>query len=525
MTLAPDNPLLAEPFDDHPDLAGIADLLEAAAAKLEPPPPGPKRARWLATARPNQLPPYAEKTSAGRDWFVWLLLAGRGFGKTRSVAEHTAQFARDNAGAQCAIIGRTDAEARRVMLNGPSGLKSVLEKDEIRRISEIVGNTQVHLVNGSVIYVVGASSPDALRGLNLDMAACDELASWKQQNVLWDEVLMPAVRRGVRPHIVVSTTPKPTALIRRLVADDTTYVTKGSTFDNEAHLAPAFIEQMRRKYDGTRAGRQELYAEILSDVPGALLNRNQLDAGRVEAVPPPGLREVVIGMDPSDGTEESDEQAFTVAGLGWDHELYVTESWGGRESPVAYVRRVLTLAHELGATVIVEKNHGGRYLTATIDQVQRDLGYVVPYRTVNASQSKRTRAEPVGALFEQGKAHLVGVHADLEDQFCTWIGDGSPDRLDATVWALTHFLRHTLKPEETGMDELPEGVYAYGTGPKKPGANKVRREDLTEPWGHNTDPDLPEHGPRVRADGSIDADELEAYLEARDDDGVFGWSA
>lgn len=506
---------LLEPVQLDP--AEVDDAFAAlVATNFEPPKPGPKRAAWIASSRPEQHAPFHLD-----GWFVWLALAGRGWGKTRTAAEHVAQWAREHAGAQIAMIGRTDNEARRVLLNGPSGLKSVLEDGEVRRISEVAGNTQVHFVNGSVVYVVGASSPDSLRGLNLDLAVCDELASWKSQNVIWSEVLMPAVRRGPRPHIVVTTTPKPTKLIRELVEDDTTHLTRGSTFDNADNLADAFIEQMRKKFDGTRSGRQELYAEVLGDMPGALLTRAEIEACRVDYVPDPGLRSVVVALDPSDGDEESDEQAIAVVGLGWDHDIYVTEVHGGRQTPTAYIRQALELAHELGAVIVVEKNHGGKYLTATIDQVMRDLDYVVPYVTVNASQSKRTRAEPVGALFEQGKAHLVGVHADTEDQLATWTGqpgEGSPDRLDAVVWGVSYFLSHTLGPEDADA-----GVHGYQHGKN---AGTVRRGDTNQLDASSPDAiaRLASVNPSARQNGY----DLDTYLDAygsttEDDEGVYGY--
>lgn len=445
--------------------------------------PGARRKVWLATARPEQLPPVDHLW-----WYVWMILAGRGWGKTRTGSEHVAQFARDTPGAQIAVIGRTDAEARRILLNGPSGLLSVLEPSEIARKVESPGDTRLYLTNGSVIYVVGAESFDALRGTNLHMAWCDELAAWRHQNVLWNEVLLPAVRIGDWPHIIVTTTPRATKLIRELVDADDTYLVRGSTFDNAANLAARFIQKMRAKFEGTRAGRQELYAELLDDVPGALLTRAQLEKHRVEEVPHPGLREVVVALDPSDGDEESDQQAITVAGLGWDHYLYVTHSEGMRVSPVEFVRRGLELAHDHGGTLVVERNHGGKYLTATIDQVMRDLGYVVPYRTVYASEGKRTRAEPVAALFEQGRARLVGVHADLEDQLTSWTGaagEASPDILDSTVWALSVFLGRIFDAEEPAAHEYAAAAPAPTTEhtTQRPGYGYAQREGIPHGQG------------------------------------------
>lgn len=446
----------------------VPSVFRSVAAKLRPKPPGPRRVAWLATARPEQLAPPEFW------WFVWFILAGRGWGKTRTGSEHVAQFARENPGAEIGVIGRTDAEARRLLLNGPSGLLSVLEPDEIARKRESTGDTQVVLTNGTTIYFAGAESPDALRGLNLWMVWCDELAAWRYQQYIWDEVLEPAVRIGPHPHIIVTTTPKPTKLVRTLLKDDQTHVTRGSTFDNVKNLAASFIARMKRKI-GTRAGRQELYAEILDDVPGALLTRAALDNSRVPMLPrgavqtwhddnpAKGLRQRIVALDPSDGTADGDEAAIAVIGLGWDHELYVMDTQGHRDGVTAYLRTAVKLAVELEATIVVEKNHGGAYLIETLNQIMRDEDVIVPVIVVRASDGKRTRAEPVAALFEQNRLHMVGEQVDVEDQLTSWTGapgEKSPDRLDALVWGATHFLRHTLEPESEGDD----GVYAYEGG-------------------------------------------------------------
>lgn len=453
----------------------VPSAFTLAAARLRPRGPGRRRGKWLAEARPNQLPP------DGLWWFVWFILAGRGWGKTRTGAEHVVEFARENPGAEIGVIGRTDAEARRILLNGPSGILKAVDEGDLdlskgagKGYVETPGDSKVWFANGSLIYVVGSNSPDALRGLNLWCAWADELAAWRYQQVLWDEVLEPAVRIGPHPHILVTTTPRPTKLIRGLLKDEDTAVVRGNTFENAKNLAKSFLKRMKRK-EGTRAGRQELYAEILEDVPGALLSRAVLDAGRVDMLtrgaapdwndddPVKGLREVVLALDPSDGGEESDEEAWAEVGLGWDHELYVTDSGGMREGTTAFLRMAVKRAHEIGATIIVEKNHGGKYLVETLKQIMRDEDVIVPFKVVRASDGKRTRAEPIAPLFEQKHAHMVGEHPDLEDQLTSWTGrpgERSPDRLDALVWAMTHFLGHSLAPP--GEDGDPD-VYAYDT--------------------------------------------------------------
>jgi predicted phage terminase large subunit-like protein len=423
-------------------------------------------------------------------WFVWFILAGRGFGKTRSGAEHVVQFCRDNPGAEVGVIGRTDAEARRILLRGPSGLLACVDTGELdpqfgagKGYVEAPGDSKLRFGNGAVIYVTGANSPDALRGLNLWAAWCDELASWRYQRLIWDEVLEPAVRIGPHPHILVTTTPKPTKLIRTLLKDEDTVVVRGSTFENAANLAKSFIRRMRRKYEGTRTGRQELYAEVLDDVPGALVTRAQLDASRVEPLfledgtltLPPGAkleelyRRAVVALDPADGTEEGDEQAIALVGLGYDHELYIEHTDGMRASPEEYLGTAVDLAVEHQATIVVEKNHGGRYLIATLDQVMRQKGVTVPVKVVTASDGKRTRAEPIVPLFTRNKLHFVGSHPEVEDQLCSWIGaagEKSPDRMDAVVWGVTDFLRESLAPPD---DDAGDGAYTYAQKAEKGG--------------------------------------------------------
>lgn len=474
-------------------LSSVPSVFMLAADKIRPAPVTGKRLSWLTTARKTQLPP------PGTDWDVWFMLAGRGFGKTRTGAEHVVQFCRDNPGAEVAVIGRTDAEARRILLRGPSGLLSVLEPGELhpsfgagKGYVDSPGDTRMVFANGATVYIVGANSPDALRGLNLWMAWCDELASWRYQQVLWDEVLDPAVRIGPHPHILVTTTPRPTKLIRSLLREDTTRVVRGSTFDNARNLADKFLRRMKRKYDvdefgraRTRAGRQELNAEVLDDVPGALTTQSVLDASRREWTwdddlgrldPPRGIkidglyREAVMALDPSDGNEDGDEQAWSLVGLGWDNDLYVEETGGMRVGPTEFLGMAVDKAQANGATIVVEKNHGGRYLVATLEQVMKEKGVIVPVRVVVASDGKRTRAEPIVPLFERDKLHLVGSHMGegedegVEEQLTSWLGkpgEKSPDRLDALVWGVSHFLRHSLG---STADDDDAGAYAYDDG-------------------------------------------------------------
>lgn len=407
-----------------------------------------KRAAWLARARPKQLTPDG-------NWFAWLLLTGRGWGKTDTGAEDMADYGRNHPGAQMAIVGRTDREARRVCVEGPTGLLAALDRSEVATYNRSTGDTYIRLTNGAVYYVASADVPDSLLGLNLDRAWCDELAAWRRPEA-WDRALLPALRRGDNPQVVVTTTPRPTPLVRELLASPTTHVTRGTTMENAANLPDGFIDELSRRLP-RRLFLQEVHGELLDDTPGALWQRGLLDEKRVDQLPyPHTLRDPVVGVDPSDANGEGDEFGIAVAGLGWDHELYVVESLGVQDGPVESLRTAVRMAREHSARIVLEKNHGGAYLTATLEQVLREEGVRVPYQVVTASDGKRARAEPVAALYEQGRVHHVGVFAELEDQQCSWTGSGkSPDRLDAAVWALSQFLGYSLAPPEYGPPVVP----------------------------------------------------------------------
>lgn len=455
-SLLVDSPLVADTLGDPsgipPDaFTAAADLWERADGL------GGNRKSWLDTRRDNQTPPDG-------DWFVWLIMAGRGFGKTRTGAEEVVEQCRTVPGSDVVVMGRTDAETRRVCMEGRSGIKGVVDLKDLEGGSwktayrGTPGDALLRFANGSTVRVASSSGAEAVRGLNLSLLWVDELASWRRQEDIWDEILMPAVRLGLHPRIIATTTPRPTKLIRRLFTEADTAVTKGSTWDNEANLSPKFISSMHKRYDGTRAGRQELEGELLGDVDGAVWKRSWIEDARVLDFPEAArmvdaegvlrLRRVVVAGDPSDGTESGDEQGIAAVGLGYDHELYVFESDGLRDvEVVGFVRYLIELTAEHKGELVVEKNHGGAYLVQTIRQALRDDGRVIPWRMVVASDSKRTRAEPVAMLYEQGRVHHVGIHADLEDQMATFTGkpkEKSPDRMDALVWALSQFAEDPL---------------------------------------------------------------------------------
>lgn len=384
------------------------------------------RAAWRLTARPQQLTPDG-------DWFAWLLLAGRGFGKTRTGAEDQAKYAIEHPGARIAVVAPTYADARDTCVEGDSGLEAVLTRYGVldqwnRSLGELT------LTNGSRFKLFSAEEPDRLRGPQHHRAWCEELAAWERPET-WDQLLF-GLRLGSRPQVVITTTPRPTPLVRGLLKRDDVIVTRGSTFDNEANLAPSALAQLRDRYEGTRLGRQELFAEILDDVEGALWTSAQLERLRVPEAPE--LTRVVVAIDPAvTAADDSDETGIVIAGLGVDGHVYVLDDRSTRDSPQRWMARALAAYDEHHADrLVAETNNGGDLIEA---MVRSQAGSRVAYRKVTASRGKRTRAEPVAALYEQGRVHHVGGLPQLEDQLCSWTPDSgsSPDRLDALVWAVT----------------------------------------------------------------------------------------
>jgi predicted phage terminase large subunit-like protein len=381
--------------------------------------------RW--TPRPEQVPPPG-------DWRVWLIMAGRGWGKTRTGAEWTIESARDFPLTN--IIGATVDDARDIMIEGESGILACAPPDfRPRYLSQ---KRQLQWPNGAKSLVFTADEPERLRGKQHMRLWMDEAAAWRRPEA-YDQAML-GLRLGRDPRAVVTTTPKPVRLIRELRAAPTTHITRGSSYENRANLAPAFFEQIIVKYEGTRLGRQELLGEYLDDVPGALWTRAMFDA----RTPAPDLRRVVVAVDPAvTATEESDETGIVVAGLGVDGRGYVLADRSCRLGPDGWARRAWAAFDEFGADrIIYESNQGGDLVRHTLQTV-RNNGSV---HGVHASRGKRTRAEPVAALYEQGRVTHTTALDELEDQLCGWTPESgdSPDRMDALVWALTSLMVQTV---------------------------------------------------------------------------------
>ena len=403
-------------------------------SKLDPKVQAALKWYWPFWARPDQLEPKG-------DWITWLILAGRGFGKTRCGAEWVRQKAKDHPGCRIALVAETAADARKVMVEGESGILSISPPDFMPNYSP--ANRQITWPNGSVAFTYNATQPDQLRGPQHHFAWSDEIAKWDQMQDSWDQ-LQFGLRLGDDPRQVVTTTPRPLPLIRKLVADADTYVTRGSTRDNAANLAAPFLKQIEERYGGTRLGRQELEGEILDDIPGALWTRASIDDHR-RTERPDGMGRIVVAVDPAASSgEHSDETGIVGAGISKDSDGvtrgYVLADRSTRGTPEEWARAAVTLYRELEADrIIAEKNNGGEMVEAVIRAIDRN----VPVTLVHASRGKYVRAEPISALYEQGRVHHVGIFNELEDQMCTFSADldrdkqGSPDRMDALVWALS----------------------------------------------------------------------------------------
>lgn len=379
---------------------------------------------WAAWARPEQLPPEG-------DWSIWLIKAGRAFGKTRAGTEWVRSVARP--GARIALIGPTAADVRDVMIEGESGILAVC--DPKSRPTYEPSKRRLTWPNGAMATAYSAEEPDRLRGPQHTHAYCDEVAAWPHVEA-WDMMLM-GLRLGTHPQVVATTTPKMVPLMRTIQGSPGVVITRGKTRDNAANLAPSFLSGLMARYEGTRLGRQELEGEDLDDNPDALWQREGIDACRVREAPE--LVRVVVAIDPAATSKDSsDETGIVVAGLGADGRGYVLADRSGRFKPDAWARRAVEAYHAHQADrIVAEGNQGGEMVAHVLGTVEAGL----PLRIVHATRGKVTRAEPIAALYEQGRVSHVGSLPQLEDQLCTWTpGATSPDRLDALVWALTELM-------------------------------------------------------------------------------------
>lgn len=402
------------------------------------------RIKWLASARPKQIPPRHKK------WFAWMALAGRGFGKSRAVSEDTWWNAAWNDNTRWAVVAATANDLRRTCFEGDSGLLNVVP------IECLLGGSvdtaynrslfELKFANGSLIQGFSADAFDRLRGPQFHGALIDELCAWSRDRDAWN-MLMMTLRLGDDPRVVIATTPKPTTLLKELVKRDDIVIVNGSTYENKANLAQPFLEMLERTYSGTRIGQQELEAKILDTPEGALWTWELIEKARYMGVRPE-FTYITVNIDPSvgDGNPNNDECGIIATGLGRDGYGYVLGDSTLSASPNEWVQKAIDLYHQINANwIVAEANNGGKLIESAIHATDSSI----PVRLVHASQGKRTRAEPVAMLYEQGRIRHFGVYPDLENELCDWSPERSqysPARVDSLTWGFTSLM--VEKPSE-----------------------------------------------------------------------------
>lgn len=394
------------------------------------------RTNWLETARDKQLQPAYKH-------YIWLILAGRGWGKTRTGAQDIALYALRNPNTISAVVAPTSGDLRRVCFGGPSGLVSIIPKECLSVTKDMKGYSssisEIRLHNGSKIVGYAASEPERLRGPQFHRAWCDEVAAWRYPEAF--DQLMFGLRLGKNPQCLITTTPKPTKIIRDLVAREDVAVTTGNTFENEDNLAESALAMLRDKYEGTTLGRQELYAEIIENLEGALWTSALIDEARLHEDTEKELKQIIVAIDPAvTSNEDSDETGIVVVGKDLNNEYYVLEDVSGKYSPDAWAKKAINCYYDWSADrIVAETNNGGDL----VERLLRGMDLNIPYRSVRATRGKLIRAEPIAALYEQRRVHHIGYFPELESQMCSYLGETkpSPDRLDALVWGITELSR------------------------------------------------------------------------------------
>ncbi len=423
---------------------------------------------WDFWARPSQRLPANNVLPSGV-WVTWLVLAGRGFGKTRVGAETIRSWVLTGEYRTVNLIGATSSDVRDIMIEGESGIMAICPKGE----RPLYQPSKARLVwpNGVVSLLFSAEEPERLRGKQHSKLWGDEVAAWRYHES-WDQASF-GLRLGSNPQIVVTTTPKPVKLIKELIKDPTTVVTRGSTYDNKHNLAGAFLAKIITKYENTRLGRQELNAELLDDNPNALWTRKRIDELRVAMEQLPStLNRIVVGVDPAvTANKNSDETGIVAAGRDsrTPPHYYVLMDNTLSASPDKWAERVVATYDGTGADrVIGEVNNGGDLVENNV----RNKRVGIPFKAVHATRGKVVRAEPIAALYEQGRVHHVGTFAALEDQMCDFDpqleDQSSPDRMDALVWALTELSEGGgLYGLTTLLDKIMKGEYTVGQKPEE----------------------------------------------------------
>ncbi len=386
---------------------------------------------WNRWGREDQKPPHYPKLSA---WDTWLILAGRGFGKTRAGAETIRHLIFESGYRRIALIGQSIKEAQSVMVEGDSGLLHICSPDQ-KPIFEKSHN-RLRFKNGAIVELFGGNRPERLRGPQFDAVWIDEIAKFQNPEILYDQIRL-CLRLGPSPKCIITTTPKPIDFIRKLVDSPNVHITRGSTFDNAENLSPQYIEHMKKTYEHTRLGAQELQAELLLNHEGALWNRDSISYGTPLDQQ---WKRIVIAIDPATTChDKSDETGIVVLGLHHDGIVYLLEDLSGKYSPHEWGEKVVKAYMSWKADrVVAEINKGGDL----VERILKSIYSSIAFKPVRATRGKYTRAEPVAALYSQNKVKHVRHFDLLEKQMCTYVPtqNKSPDRLDALVWGMTDLL-------------------------------------------------------------------------------------
>ena len=408
---------------------------------------------WTKWGRPKQLPPPG-------DWLGWLILAGRGFGKTRTGAEFVRDCVESGKYKRIGLIAETSRDGRDVVVEGDSGILSVCPPWNKPNYES--SKKRLTWDNGAVAFLYDAREPDQLRGPQHDLVWMDELAKYRYADSVFEQVMM-GLRLGNSPKWIATTTPRPIKLIKNLIQDPTVVTTIASSTENLANLADSFKRNVIDRYKGTRLGRQELEAEILGDIPGALWRRTILDENRVSQVPQ--LKRIVVGVDPAiTNDDSSNETGIIVAGIDKDNQGYILDDFTTKGRPDEWAGKAIAAYHKYDADCIVaEVNQGGLMVESTI----RSISPYINFKAVHATRGKYIRAEPISSLYEQGRIHHHGIFPELEDQMVTFTPDTiinnrnknvSPDRVDALVWVLTELFLSMIIPAQTYQEDWHYGL-------------------------------------------------------------------
>ena len=393
---------------------------------------------WEQIARDKQKLPSGS-------WFTWLILAGRGFGKTRTGAESVMQLVCSYNYKSIGLIGKSISETKQIMIEGQSGILSttfaqILNKSNNNKyklsFKYYASKKQIEWNNGAKMYMLGGDRPNSVRGFQFDLVWIDEFAKFISPSDLLQQVFF-SLRLGENPKCIITTTPKPLKILKELINDNSVHVTNGSTFENEKYLSKQFLNLIKLKYNNTFIGKQELFGELIMEQENALWKRHNIQYKKVEL---DCLEKIVIGIDPAvTSNKNSDETGIIIAGLGIDNNIYVLDDLSGKYKGSDWAKLVVRASMDYNVSyIVVETNNGGDLVTENL----RIFNNTLPIKTVHAIKGKVARAEPIAILYETNKVFHVKEFCELEEQMCNISYDNnneksSPDRLDALVWAIS----------------------------------------------------------------------------------------